>query len=66
MKLTSEQVAAIKLKAVKIRQKEILREIQLKSGGMSDLGEPFKVDRKPTKLSQSDLIRMQRDAGIRG
>lgn len=64
MKLTREQIIAIKLKGVKARQKEILRDLKIKgSGGMSDLGEPFTVTKHSSKLSQSDLIRMQRDAG---
>jgi len=55
------------------RQKEILRELKqqdtlrLSSGrGMSNLGEPFKVSKPSAKLTDSTLIRMQRDAGVRG
>ena len=62
-KFTPEQVAAIKM-----RQKEIISEFnrrQVSSGrGMSNLGEPFTVS-KSRKLSQKDLLRMQREAGIR-
>ncbi len=56
-----------------IRQKEIVAEFNQKdtnrvtSGrGMSSLGEPFKVSKPSSKIKQSDLIRMQRDAGVRG
>ena len=62
-KFTPEQVAAIKM-----RQREIISEFnrrQVSSGrGMSNLGEPFTVS-KSRKLSQKDLLRMQREAGIR-
>jgi len=57
-KFTPEQVAAIKM-----RQREIIGEFnrrQVSAGrGMSNLGEPFTVS-KSKKLTQADLIRMQR------
>ncbi len=62
-KITPQQVAAIKM-----RQKQIINEFnrrQVSSGrGMSNLGEPFKVS-KSKKLSQTDLLKMQREAGFR-
>jgi len=58
-RITPEQVAAIKM-----RQKQIIGEFnrrQVSSGrGMSNLGEPFTV-KKTQRISQADLIRMQRE-----
>lgn len=58
-RITPEQVAAIKM-----RQKQIINEFnrrQVSSGrGMSNLGEPFTV-KKTQRITQADLIRMQRE-----
>jgi len=65
-KYTQKEVAAIRMRQAEIvkqfKQKEKQREF---GRGMSTLGEPFKVEKKPPSLTQSDLIRMQRDAGPR-
>ena len=65
-KITPEQVAAIKM-----RQQQILKEFKSKQAssgrGMSSFesfGEPFTVTKKPQKkLTQKDLINLQRQAG---
>ncbi|GEM_PF-4312131 len=52
------------------RQKEIVeefnqRDIIISGRGMSSLGEPFTVKKPSTKIKDSDLMRMQREAGFR-
>lgn len=66
-KYSQKEVAALRM-----RQAEIIRQFKDKGKkqrefgrGMSTLGEPFTVEKKPPSLTQSDLIRMQRDAGPR-
>jgi hypothetical protein len=66
-KYTQKEVAALR-----IRQAEIVRQFKEKQKqrefgrGMSTLGEPFTVEKKrPQSLKQSDVIRMQREAGFR-
>jgi len=51
------------------RQIEIVEQFnqsQVTSGrGMSSLGEPFTVKKPSAKIKESDLMRMQREAGFR-
>ncbi len=65
-KYTQKEVAALHMRQAEIvrqfKQKEKKREF---GRGMSTLGEPFKVEKKPPGLTQADLARMQREAGVR-
>lgn len=47
------------------RQKEIVDEFNQSGRGMSSLGEPFTVKKSSPKIKESDLMRMQREAGFR-
>jgi len=66
-KVTPKQVAAIKM-----RQREIISEFnrqQVTAGrgrsSLANLGEPFEVKKSP-RITEADLMRMQREAGFRG
>lgn len=66
-KVTPEQVAAIKM-----RQRQIISEFnrqQVIAGrgrsSLANLGEPFVVKKSP-RISDAELMKMQREAGFRG